>query len=50
VPFIVTEPGADADPSTLHIYAALAVKERALISDRTRAALAQKKAQRVLNF
>ena len=29
----------------LHIYAALAEKERALIADRTRAALAQKKAQ-----
>jgi DNA invertase Pin-like site-specific DNA recombinase len=29
----------------LHIYAALAEKERALIADRTKAALAQKKAQ-----
>ncbi len=29
----------------LHIYAALAENERALIADRTRAALAQKKAQ-----
>ena len=47
VPFIVAELGADADPSTLHIYAALAEKERALISDRTRVALAQKKAQGV---
>ena len=45
VPFIVTELGADADPFMLHIYAALAEKERALIADRTRAALAQKKAQ-----
>src|SRR4051812_48883204 len=45
VPFIVAELGADADPFMLHIYAALAEKERALISDRTRAALAQKKAQ-----
>jgi len=43
VPFIVTELGADADPFMLHIYAALAEKERALISDRARAALAQKK-------
>ena len=34
-----------ADPFMLHIYAALAEKERALISQRTRAALAQKKAQ-----
>jgi DNA invertase Pin-like site-specific DNA recombinase len=45
VPFIVAELGADADPFMLHLYAALAEKERALIADRTRAALAQKKAQ-----
>ena len=45
VPFIVAELGADADPFMLHIYAALAEKERALIADRTRAALARKKAQ-----
>jgi DNA invertase Pin-like site-specific DNA recombinase len=45
VPFIVAELGADADPFMLHIYAALAEKERALIGERTRAALAQKKAQ-----
>jgi DNA invertase Pin-like site-specific DNA recombinase len=45
VPFIVAELGADAVPFMLHLYAALAEKERALISDRTRAALAQKKAQ-----
>jgi DNA invertase Pin-like site-specific DNA recombinase len=32
VPFIVTELGADADPFMLHIYAALAEKERALIA------------------
>jgi DNA invertase Pin-like site-specific DNA recombinase len=44
VPFIVTELGADADPFMLHLYAALAEKERALISQRTRAALAAKKA------
>jgi DNA invertase Pin-like site-specific DNA recombinase len=44
VPFIVAELGADADPFMLHIYAALAEKERVLIADRTRAALAQKKA------
>lgn len=30
-PFIVTELGADADPFMLHLYAALAEKERALI-------------------
>jgi DNA invertase Pin-like site-specific DNA recombinase len=45
VPFIVTELGRDADPFMLHLYAALAEKERALISQRTRAALAMKKAQ-----
>lgn len=48
VPFIVTELGSDADRFMLHIYAALAEKERALIADRTRAALAQKKAQGTL--
>ena len=48
VPFIVAELGADADPFMLHIYAALAEKERALISKRTRDALARKKAQGAL--
>ena len=48
VPFIVAELGADADPFMLHIYAALAEKERALIAERTRLALAQKKAQGAL--
>ena len=43
VPFIVDELGADADPFMPHIYAALAKKERALISDRTRVAPAQKR-------
>jgi DNA invertase Pin-like site-specific DNA recombinase len=47
VPFIVTELGADADPFMLHIYAALAEKERGMIADRTSAALAAKKAQGV---
>jgi len=47
VPFVVTELGADVDPFMLHIYAALAEKERALISTRTKAALAAKKAQGV---
>lgn len=47
VPFIVAELGADADPFMLHLYAALAEKERALISERTRVALAAKKAQGV---
>jgi DNA invertase Pin-like site-specific DNA recombinase len=45
VPFIVAELGADADPFMLHLYAALAEQERRLISERTRAALAQRKAQ-----
>lgn len=45
VPFIVAELGADADPFMLHIYAAFAEKERNLIADRTRVALAQRKAQ-----
>jgi DNA invertase Pin-like site-specific DNA recombinase len=44
VPFIVAEPGRDADPFMLHLYAALAEKERRLISERTKAALAAKKA------
>ena len=39
VPFIVTELGADTDPFLLHLYAALAEKERKLISDRTKAAM-----------
>ena len=45
VPFIVTELGADVDPFILHIHAAVADKERALISARTREALAAKKAR-----
>jgi DNA invertase Pin-like site-specific DNA recombinase len=48
VPFIVAELGADADPFMLHLYAALAEKERRLISERTRAALTAKKAQGTL--
>ncbi|WP_439683258.1 DNA invertase Pin-like site-specific DNA recombinase [Cupriavidus oxalaticus] len=44
VPFIVAELGADTDPFVLHLYAALSEKERRLIGDRTKAALAAKKA------
>jgi DNA invertase Pin-like site-specific DNA recombinase len=44
VPFIVAELGRDADPFMLHLYAALAEKERRLISERTKAALSAKKA------
>ncbi|CAH2395977.1 recombinase family protein [Mesorhizobium ventifaucium] len=43
VPFIVAELGADADPFMLHLYAALAEKERRMISERTKAALASRK-------
>jgi DNA invertase Pin-like site-specific DNA recombinase len=39
VPFVVAELGVDTDPFVLHLYAALAEKERALISSRTREAL-----------
>ena len=46
-PFIVAELGADADPFMLHLYAALAEKERRLISQRTKDALAVRKAQGV---
>ena len=44
VPFIVAELGRDADPFMLHLYAALAEKERRLISERTSAALQAKRA------
>jgi len=47
VPFIVAELGRDADPFMLHLYAALAEKERRLIAERTKAALAAKKASGV---
>src|SRR4051812_31573399 len=47
VPFIVAELGPDVDPFMLHVYAALAEKERALISARTREALAAAKARGV---
>lgn len=48
VPFIVAELGADVDPFVLHLYASLAEKERRLISERTKAALAVKKASGVV--
>jgi DNA invertase Pin-like site-specific DNA recombinase len=40
----VAELGVDADLFMLHLYAALAEKERRLISERTRSALAAKRA------
>src|ERR1700722_14114885 len=39
VPFLVAELGSDVDPFVLHLFAALAEKERTLISSRTRQAL-----------
>jgi DNA invertase Pin-like site-specific DNA recombinase len=44
VSFIVADLGADTDPFMLHIYAALAEKERRMISERTKQALASAKA------
>ena len=43
VPFLVAELGPDVDPFVLHLFAALAEKERSLISTRTRQALAAAK-------
>jgi DNA invertase Pin-like site-specific DNA recombinase len=48
VAFVVAELGADADPFMLHLYAALAEKERQLISQRTRDALKAAKARGIV--
>jgi Resolvase, N terminal domain len=45
VPFVVAQLGPDIDPFILHIYAALAEKERAMISVRTKEALARARAK-----
>lgn len=47
VPFVVAELGADVDPFVLHLFAALAEKERSLISARTLQALAAAQARGV---
>ena len=44
-PFLVADLGPDVEPFLLHLYAALAEKERAVISHRTKAALAAAKAR-----
>jgi DNA invertase Pin-like site-specific DNA recombinase len=48
VPFIVTELGKDVDPFVLHLLAALAQKERALISLRTKEGLKAAKRRGVM--
>jgi DNA invertase Pin-like site-specific DNA recombinase len=48
VPFLVADLGPDIDPFVLHLFAALAQKERALISKRTTEALAAAKAKGVV--
>ena len=48
VPFIVAALGKNVDPFMLHIYAALAEKERSLISERTKDALAKAKERGVV--
>ena len=47
VQFVVAELGANCDSFTLHLWAALAEKERKMISDRTRDALAAAKVRGV---
>lgn len=47
VPFLVAELGPDVDPFILHLFAALAEKERSLIGSRTKSALAAAKARGV---
>jgi len=48
VQFIVAELGPDVDPFLLHLYAAIAEKERNVIAGRTKSALAAAKARGVV--
>jgi len=48
VPFLVADLGPDVDPFVLHLYAALAEKERSMTSRRTKDALARAKARGVV--
>jgi DNA invertase Pin-like site-specific DNA recombinase len=48
VPFVVAELGPDVDPFILHLFAALAEKERSTIATQTKAALAAAKARGVV--
>jgi DNA invertase Pin-like site-specific DNA recombinase len=43
VPFVVAELGAEVEPFMLHLHAALAERERKVIGERTKAALAAAK-------
>lgn len=45
VPFVVAELGSNVDPFVMHLFAAVAERERAMISERTKAALAAAKAR-----
>jgi DNA invertase Pin-like site-specific DNA recombinase len=45
VPFVVAELGNDVDPFVLHLFAALAQKERSLISARTKEGLKEARAR-----
>ena len=47
VPFVTVELGADTDPFLLHLFAALAERERRIIGERTRLALQAAKARGV---